>query len=405
MVGSSLPAAWPPDREAALATLASLDAKQYRATRNHLEGAVTRLSPAFTHGAVTTAEAIEGLLARGVARDDKIIFELAWREFFLHLHDHWGESIRTSRRPAIYEGEYHQSVPLDIVFGGTGIAVIDQAVANLYATGYLHNHARMWLASYLVHIRKVDWRFGADWMYATLLDGDHASNHLSWQWVAGTLTGKPYLFNAENVARYAPQEWWCPHSILDTSYARLEQLARQAADDSPPLNATRLTPPATLGGAAVAALVESARRSHGEPVADFTGQDIVILHPWCLRPLQSTAAACGARPVLVLLTEFHDEYRWTQVRWDYCLRLARQCSATVLVGTKEIVSQHLRSVHSMTAEATPNLIYREWIANLSRLGPATRVLPRPRFFDHPARAMPSFSAFWNAVNRKLSKKS
>ena len=82
-------------------------------------------------------------------------------------------------------------------------AGFDAWVAELKHTGYLHNHARMWLASYVVHLRKVHWRAGADWLYAHLLDGDLASNHLSWQWVAGTGSHKPYLFNAENVARIA----------------------------------------------------------------------------------------------------------------------------------------------------------------------------------------------------------
>ena len=95
-------------------------------------------------------------------------------------------------------------MPQDVLTGCTGITVIDEAVRTLYRTGYLHNHARMWLASYLVHLRKTDWKAGAMWMYRHLLDGDLASNALSWQWVAGTLTGKPYLFNAENVERYAP---------------------------------------------------------------------------------------------------------------------------------------------------------------------------------------------------------
>jgi deoxyribodipyrimidine photo-lyase len=79
----------------------------------------------------------------------------------------------------------------------------------------------MWLASYVVHVRKVHWRCGADWLYGHLLDGDLASNHLSWQWVAGTGSSKPYLFNADNVARYASAPWHSPHTVLDTSYEAL----------------------------------------------------------------------------------------------------------------------------------------------------------------------------------------
>ncbi|MDG4869753.1 FAD-binding domain-containing protein, partial [Guyparkeria sp. 1SP6A2] len=68
-----------------------------------------------------------------------------------------------------------------------------------------------------------------DWLYGHLLDGDLASNHLSWQWVAGTGSGKPYLFNADNVARYAPPHWHSPGTVIDASYLALDRLARQSA--------------------------------------------------------------------------------------------------------------------------------------------------------------------------------
>ena len=111
-----------------------------------------------------------------------------------------------------------------------GIPVIDRAVAELYACGYLHNHVRMWLASYVVHLRKVHWRAGADWLYAHLLDGDLASNHLSWQWIAGTASHKPYLFNADNVARFAPGRWHSPGTAIDRSYEALDAGGAKRAD-------------------------------------------------------------------------------------------------------------------------------------------------------------------------------
>jgi deoxyribodipyrimidine photo-lyase len=58
----------------------------------------------------------------------------------------------------------------------TGVPVIDEAVCTLYATGTLHHHARLWLANYVVHLRRVHWRAGADWLVVYLLDGDLASN-------------------------------------------------------------------------------------------------------------------------------------------------------------------------------------------------------------------------------------
>ena len=93
----------------------------------------------------------------------------------------------------------------------------------------MHNHARLWLASYLVHIRKVHWRSGADWMYSHLLDGDIASNYLSWQWVAGTASSKPYLFNATNVTVNAHEPWHSPQTVIDQDMDIIDMIARSRA--------------------------------------------------------------------------------------------------------------------------------------------------------------------------------
>ena len=137
-----------------------------------------------------------------------------------------GDAIFTDMRPGIAGIRYQQSLPDDIRAGRTGLPAIDPAVAALYKTGYFHNHARMWLDSDVVHLHKVHWRVAADWLYGHLLDGDLAANHLSWQWVAATFSNKPYLFNAENIAKFAPAVWHCRGSVLDMSYEALEQLAR-----------------------------------------------------------------------------------------------------------------------------------------------------------------------------------
>lgn len=81
-------------------------------------------------------------------------------------------------------------------------ACINHFINKLIAEEYIHNHARMYLASYVVHFRRVKWQVGARWFLEHLLDGDIASNNLSWQWVASTFSNKPYIFNLENVAKY-----------------------------------------------------------------------------------------------------------------------------------------------------------------------------------------------------------
>ncbi|MDE1926494.1 MAG: deoxyribodipyrimidine photolyase, partial [Burkholderiales bacterium] len=218
-----------PSLAAARARIAAVRPAAYARTRNALDGAVSQLSPYLTHGFVTLAEVLAGVVGRHALHvQHKFVYELGWRAYFRHVWQHRGDAILQSLHEGpLPDAAYARELPADIRQAGTGVPVVDEAVRTLYATGMLHNHARMWLASYVVHLRKVHWRAGADWLYGHLLDGDLASNHLSWQWVAGTGSAKPYLFNADNVARFAPAPWHSPGSVIDTSSEALERLAQQ----------------------------------------------------------------------------------------------------------------------------------------------------------------------------------
>jgi deoxyribodipyrimidine photo-lyase len=87
--------------------------------------------------------------------------------------------------------------------GETGIDAFDHWARQLAETGYLHNHARMWVASIWIFTLRLPWELGADFFLRHLLDGDPASNTLGWRWVAGLQTpGKTYLARPDNIARY-----------------------------------------------------------------------------------------------------------------------------------------------------------------------------------------------------------
>ena len=220
-------------RSAALAALAAVDPVAYARTRNHLDGAVTRLSPYLRHGVLTLAEVRRAALAAadpiGAA---KLVNELSWRDFYTRVHAVLGPRIwediepYKTGRPA---SAYAWTMPADVEEGRSGLACVDAWQEELVATGYLHNHARMWLASYLVHHRLVAWQAGARWFLTHLLDGDPASNNLSWQWVASTWRREPYLWNRENLlanggerycSRCPLRDAGCP---FDTSYAALAE--------------------------------------------------------------------------------------------------------------------------------------------------------------------------------------
>ena len=369
--------AFPASVAAALARIDAIQPREYARTRNHLDGAVTRLSPYLTHGFIDVPQVIERLSQRcRIEPEDKFVFELAWREYFHHLWRHWGEDIFTDRRPPP-AAHYSPAMPVDVLEGRTGVPVIDQAVRALYATGYLHNHARMWLASYVVHLRKTSWRAGADWMYSHLLDGDLASNTLSWQWVAGTLTGKPYLFNAGNVERYAP-EWASPGTAIDTTYEALDAIARQGPDCGP--HSLRAEPVARPGMASVVDPDGWSMRAGSE--------ECWLMHPWAL------GCPPQCRVVGWIEPSFHERFAWSEKRWQFVLARMREACEGIVVGDAKTLRQQLGDVRLLTTQ-TRNPGYMETIASAEMLAE-----PVARQFEDPQRAMPSFTRFWQAVAPK-----
>jgi deoxyribodipyrimidine photo-lyase len=194
-------------RAAAEALLARIDPERYGRTRNALDGAVTRLSPYIRHGVLTLVEVRDAVLRRTRVRggSEKLINELGWRDYWQRLWRQLGDGIWSDREP-LKTGHAPESyaceLPADIRDGRTGLVCMDGFIAELHSTGWLHNHARMWLASYVVHWRRVRWQAGARWFLRHLIDGDPASNNLSWQWLASSFSHKPYIFNRANLERY-----------------------------------------------------------------------------------------------------------------------------------------------------------------------------------------------------------
>ena len=217
--------------DAARQQLAGIDPVRYGRTRNHLEGAVTGLSPYIRHGTLTLDAVRNEALQRAdkPAQIEKFIQELGWRDYWQRIYERYPERIWQdveAYKTGFSADEYAAELPEDIATGTTGVACIDQFVARLRETGYLHNHARMYLAAYVVHWRRVRWQAGARWFLHHLIDGDPASNNLSWQWVASTFAHKPYIFNLDNVRKYADADLnasAADNAVLDADYDSLSK--------------------------------------------------------------------------------------------------------------------------------------------------------------------------------------
>ena len=211
---------WCGGRHEALRRLNTTDIKAYARNRNFLNGDVSKLSPYLRHGCLTLHETADNVRQRYGAQSQKFVQELAWRDYWRRVWYALGDGIFSDiEDPKVALGD--KPLPDFIRQGITGLPCMDGFIRDLTLEGYVHNHARMWFAAYVVHWLKVDWRETADWFENHLLDGDKASNHLSWQWVASVNSSKPYYFNKENLARYTGEKYCATCKVncpFDASY-------------------------------------------------------------------------------------------------------------------------------------------------------------------------------------------
>ena len=390
-----MPLTFTPTMAAAHAALAAVRPGEYARSRNALGGASTRLSPYITHGFLTLPEVLAAVTAREPLEVQHLfIFELGWREYFQHVWQHRGASIFQSLHAGVLpDAAYADSLPADLLHACTGVPAIDTAVRTLYATGHLHNHARMWLASYVVHIRKRHWRAGAEWLYGHLLDGDLASNHLSWQWVAGTGSGKPYLFNAANVARFAPAEWHSPGTVLDTRYDALDRIARNAQATLPAPAPRRrgsvcidepgrfAVPPPGLVPALAMPSAQAVR-----------GRDVWLVHPWALGDLPADLAP-NTLCIAAFIAQTHCEHAWSAARWNFVATRMAELAATPWFGTAGELATALSAARSVQTVASAHLG--------DHLTPQVVCHPVPRLFPAVATPCGSFSKWWSRATRQV----
>jgi deoxyribodipyrimidine photo-lyase len=203
-----------PTRDAGLARLNAFAAKagrDYQASCNVDLGPddrsnVSALSPYIRHRLITEEEVLQTVLAKHTTvTAEKFIQEVFWRTYFKgHLEtrpsiwNNYCTNLQNLKMTGGLAAAYNGAVSAN-----TGIDCFDAWVRELVDHGYLHNHARMWFASIWIFTLQLPWQLGADFMYRHLLDGDPASNTLSWRWVAGLHTkGKTYLARADNIETY-----------------------------------------------------------------------------------------------------------------------------------------------------------------------------------------------------------
>ena len=234
-----------PTRTAGLESLALFvphAGTEYARDRNYDAGTardnVSGLSPYIRHRLLTEREVVSAVLERHrFGACEKFVQEVFWRTYWKGWLEQNPEVWRRYRRDVAelglagdtQSGDYREAIA-----GRTGIDAMDAWVHELVETGYLHNHTRMWFASIWIFTLGLPWQLGADLFYRHLLDGDAASNTLSWRWVAGLQTaGKTYLATASNISRYTEGRF-SPSGLATSAQALVEEPLPSRAPIAPP---------------------------------------------------------------------------------------------------------------------------------------------------------------------------
>ncbi len=241
---------WIPTREAALERLAEFLPRAGAAYEEHRgvdpgpgeRRGVSGLSPWIRRRLITEEEVIAAVLAVHRFSDArKFVDEVCWRTYWKgwlelrpEVHRRFVADCRRLDELLASDAALEARVSRAVA-GDTGIDCFDAWAGELVDTGYLHNHARMWFASIWIFTLALPWQLGARFFARHLLDGDPASNTLSWRWVAGLHTrGKHYVARAANIREYTLGRF--------DPVGRLDEHARPL-DEADPLPAPRAAPP------------------------------------------------------------------------------------------------------------------------------------------------------------------
>ena len=175
----------------------------YAETRNSLSrDGVSRLSPYLHFGQLSPRQCMAAAATvEGV--DGPWIRQLAWREFACHVLYHYPHTVDRPMDPRFERFPWAETNPEVLARwqqGRTGIPLVDAGMRELWATGWMHNRARMIVASFLTKHLLIHWREGAVWFMDTLVDADLANNTLGWQWTAGSGADATPYFRVFNPA-------------------------------------------------------------------------------------------------------------------------------------------------------------------------------------------------------------
>ncbi len=347
----------------------NIDPIGYKESRNYINGSVTYLSPYISRGIISTKQVLQAVANKGykLYQIEQFVKELCWRDYFQRVGQHKNLDHSILQEQANVE---HQAMPIAVLEATTNIVSIDNAINNLYQTGYMHNHERMYVASLVCNIAQSHWYLPSKWLYYNLLDGDWASNACSWQWVAGANSNKKYYANQENISKFTNTK--LQNSFLNTSYEELAVMA--IPQELQAINKCNLntTMPQTQ--------VLNINNSLPTLIFNYYNLDA------------NWRAGIQANKILLLDPEFFKEYPVSDKCMNFLLHWAKQIpNMQIFVGSFE----SLKDTYNNS-----NFIFKEHPLNKGYIGTEE---PRDWICPNVTDYYTSFFKYWNKISGYIQK--
>ncbi|HEX4036611.1 MAG TPA: deoxyribodipyrimidine photo-lyase [Acidobacteriaceae bacterium] len=234
---SGIRAAWTPGEQAARAALRSFArgaVTRYATGRDRTDmDGTSRLSPHLHFGEISPIQIWHAV--SDSAGSEGYLRQIAWREFACHLLSDHPHTLTKPFNPQFRHFPWRANARRLKAWqqGQTGYPFVDAAMRQLWATGWMHNRARLVAASFLVKDLLIPWQLGAAWFLDTLVDADLANNTIGWQWVAGcgvdaapyfrifnpVLQGQKFDPNGDYIRRWVPELRGLPSGWIHRPWA------------------------------------------------------------------------------------------------------------------------------------------------------------------------------------------
>ncbi|MBF6329525.1 cryptochrome/photolyase family protein [Nocardia transvalensis] len=184
--------------------------------------ATSRLSPYLHFGCLSVTEILPRIDTT-TPGGEAFSRQLAWRDFHHQVLAARPDAAWNDYRPGPIRWRDDPHAAQAWRTGNTGFPIVDAAMRQLLAEGWMPGRARLITAGFLTKTLRLDWRLGAAHFLRWLVDADVANNQLNWQWMAGTGTDtRPnrVLNPLRQAARHDPAGDYVRHWLPEL--ARLE---------------------------------------------------------------------------------------------------------------------------------------------------------------------------------------